>query len=271
MTVVSLGFRTDLMLRRMADATVEERESCVVVRTPANPTFYWGNFLLFPRPPEPGEPARWVERFNVEFPDAEHVAIGVDGVDGALGAAEDMRALGFTEDLSVVMTAERVMPWRESDSSVDIRVLRTDDEWAQSVDFRIAVDDDHSAGHREFVERRAREFRSLVEAGAGVYVGAFVDGVARAGLGLFAEDALARYQSVETHPEFRGRGLASALLVEAARLVRELQPVETFVIVADPSYLAIDIYRRLGFRDAERQVQWLRLPASLGAAGTSIG
>jgi ribosomal protein S18 acetylase RimI-like enzyme len=260
-TVVSLGFRTDLMLRRMVGATVEERGSYVMVRTAANPTFYWGNFLLFPGPPQPGEPAQWVERFHVEFPDARHMSIGVDGVDSALGAADDMRALGFAEDLSVVLTAERVTPRCASDSSLDMRVLRTDDEWAQSVDFRIAVDEDDSAGHREFVERRAREFRSLVEAGRGVYVGAFVDGVVRAGLGLFTENGLARYQSVETHPDFRGRGLASALLVEAARLVRDQQRVEQFVIVADPTYIAIDIYRRLGFHDAERQVQWLRPPA----------
>jgi ribosomal protein S18 acetylase RimI-like enzyme len=95
-------------------------------------------------------------------------------------------------------------------------------------------------------------------------VAAFVDGVARAGLGVFAADGLARYQSVETHPEFRRRGLASALLVEAARLVSSQQRVDRFVIVADPSYVAIDIYRRLGFTDAEQQVQWLRPPSVSG-------
>jgi ribosomal protein S18 acetylase RimI-like enzyme len=248
------------MLRRMVGAAVEPRDGYLVVRTEANPTFYWGNFLLFPQPPRPGEPKEWVAAFAAEFPTAAHVAVGVDGVDSALGAADEMRALGFVEDRSVVLTADELTRARRVDAALDVHVLGTDDEWAQSVEFRLAVDEDESAGHREFVARRAAEFRSLVEAGHGVYVGAFVDGVARAGLGLFAEDGLARYQSVETHPDFRGRGLATALIVEAARLVRKQQQVDSFVIVADPSYHAIDIYRRLGFSDTERQVQWLRPP-----------
>ena len=262
MDVRSLAFRTDLMLRRMAGGVVEEQDGFLVVRTEANPTFYWGNYLLFPQPPKPGEPHRWLESFAAEFPDALHVAIGVDGVDGALGAADEMHGLGFTGELNVVLTASEVTPWRPVDPALDIRVLRTDAEWAQPVEFSSAVDEDDDAAHLAFVERRAREFRSLTEAGRGVYLGAFIDGVLRAGLGLFAEDGLARYQNVETHPDHRGRGLASALLVEAARLVRAQQQVDRFVIVADPSYHAIEIYRRLGFRDAERQVQWLRPPAA---------
>ncbi len=263
-SVRSLGFRTDVMLRRMAGATVEEREGFIVVRTTANPTFYWGNFLLFPQPPEAGAPERWLRAFEAEFPEAAHVAIGVDGVDGALGAAEELRALGLTEERSVVLTAQVLATPRPADPTFDLRVLRTDEEWHQPVEFRESVDEDDSAGHREFVERRVAEFRALTEAGRGVYLGAFVDGILRAGLGLFAADGLARYQNVETHPDFRGRGLASTLIVEAARLVREQQRVEQFVIVADPSYFAVDIYRRLGFRDAEQQVQWLRPPRSVG-------
>jgi ribosomal protein S18 acetylase RimI-like enzyme len=265
MSVRSLGYRTDLMLRRMVGGVVEERDGYRVVRTETNPTFYWGNFLLFAAAPEPGEPQRWLSAFRAEFPHATHVAIGVDGVDGALGAADEMRALGLADDVSVVLTAAELTPSRQRDPGLDLRVPRDDGEWAQTVDFRIAVDEDDSARHRTFVERRAREFRSLTAAGHGVYVAAFVDGVARAGLGLFAEDGLARFQSVETHPDFRGRGLASTLLVEAARLVRAEHPVDCFVIVADPAYHAIDIYRRLGFSDTERQVQWQRSPTGEGS------
>jgi ribosomal protein S18 acetylase RimI-like enzyme len=258
--VASLGFRTDLMLRRLAGASVEDRGDYLVIRTTANPTFYWGNFLLFREPPKPGEPTEWVSTFGREFPDATHVAIGVDGTTGALGAAPEMRLAGLADEVSVVLTTDVLTPIGEPDPAAELRVLRTDEEWAQSVEFRIAVDEDESDQHRLFVERRSRELRDLVEAGHGVYVGAFVDGVARAGLGLYVEDGIARFQSVETHPLFRRRGLASALLVEAARLVSEQHPVETFVIVADPSYVAIDLYRRLGFADSERQVQWLRSP-----------
>ena len=258
--VTSLGFRTDLMLRRLSGADVEDRGAYLVVRTTANPTFYWGNFLLFPAPPQRGEPAEWVSLFGREFPDATHVAIGVDGTTGELGAAGEMRMLGLAEDVSVVLTTDRLSATDDPPEGVELRALQSDADWAQAVDYRIAVDEDESARHRLFVERRTQELRDLAEAGRGVYVGAVVDGTARAGLGLYVEDGVARFQSVETHPQFRRRGLASALLVEAARLVSEQHIVETFVIVADPSYVAIDLYRRLGFVDNERQVQWLRSP-----------
>lgn len=260
MTVRSLGYRTDLMLRRLAGATVDERDDVIVVRTAANPTFYWGNFLLFPTPPSTGDAAAWVARFTEEFPNAEHVSIGVDGVDGDLGAADEMRALDLVDELSVVLTATSLEPIAALGGEVELRPPDSDEEWAQTVEFRIAVDEDRSPGHREFVTRRAAEFRRLMAAGHGVYVAAFVDGIARSALGIFAADGLARYQSVETHPEFRRRGLASGLVVEAARLLSARQPIDEFVIVADPSYVAIEIYRRLGFRDSERQVQWLRKP-----------
>jgi ribosomal protein S18 acetylase RimI-like enzyme len=259
--VRSLAFRTDLMVRRLAGATVEDRDAYVVVRTPHNPAFYWGNFLLFPSPPAAGDGEQWLERFALEFPTAQHVALGVDGVDGDLGATEALRAAGLTPDLSIVLTAERLRPAIRTDPAADLRPLDTDDDWRQAVDLRLSLDDDPSDSNREFVVRRADELRALVGAGHGVYVGAFVDGVMRAGLGLFGDGSgLGRYQSVETHPDVRRRGLAAGLLGFAADLGARHHGVARLVIVADPDYVAIDLYRRLGFVDAERQVQWQRAP-----------
>jgi hypothetical protein len=55
--VASLGFQTDLMIRRLAGSVIVDRREYLVVRTPANPGFWWGNFLLFPAPSRPGEVA----------------------------------------------------------------------------------------------------------------------------------------------------------------------------------------------------------------------
>jgi hypothetical protein len=33
------------------------------VRSPANPTFWWGNFMLLDVPPVAGEKGRWLSRF----------------------------------------------------------------------------------------------------------------------------------------------------------------------------------------------------------------
>ena len=54
MRVTSLGFLTDLALRVLEGAEVTDRGDYLVVRSPDNPTFWWGNFLLLAGWPGPG-------------------------------------------------------------------------------------------------------------------------------------------------------------------------------------------------------------------------
>ena len=72
MDVESLGYRTDLALLRLGGSTIEDRGDHLVVRSPYNPTFYWGNFLLLDRVPDGAEATQqWLDRFAQEFPGAE--------------------------------------------------------------------------------------------------------------------------------------------------------------------------------------------------------
>jgi len=258
--VRSLGFQTDLMLRRLAGARVTDRSDYLVVETPQNPAFYWGNFLLLAAPPEPGSAERWLDIFAGELPAADHVAIGIDGVDGDTGDITGLLAAGLELELSVVLTAERLTRAGQS-VDVDVRPLRTDRDWQQAASVRLAVDEDDSPRHLEFVERRLAEARQLARDGHGEYLGAFADGVVRASLGIVTDGSgLARYQTVETHPEHRRQGLAKALVLAAGELAAERFGVSTLVILADPGYVAIDLYRNLGFVDRETQVQLQRAP-----------
>ena len=258
MQVRSLGYQTDLMLRRLAGAEVVDRGDHLVVRTPENPFFYWGNFLLID-PPE-AESERWLDVFAAEFPDVQHVAIGVDGVAGDTGDVSGLLAAGLEIEINVVLTAEQLKP-PAREAAAEIRPLVSDADWEQMVAVRLDVDDDRSAHHREFVERKAVEARRLMAQGHGEYFGAFVDGVARASLGIVTDGrGLARYQAVETHPDHRRKGLASAMLVAAAEAALTRLRATTLVIAADPDYVAVDLYRALGFDDSERQVQLQRKP-----------
>ena len=54
MHVSSLGFRTDLALLADSGSVVEDRGTHLVVRSPENPSYFWGNFLLLAEPPVPG-------------------------------------------------------------------------------------------------------------------------------------------------------------------------------------------------------------------------
>src|SRR3990172_6867910 len=58
----SLAWRTDLIFPRF-DGEILDRGRYLVIRTPSNPTFYWGNFLLFDGPPAPGDDEPWPPLF----------------------------------------------------------------------------------------------------------------------------------------------------------------------------------------------------------------
>ncbi|AUG75048.1 Putative acetyltransferase [Kitasatospora sp. MMS16-BH015] len=259
MEIVSLGYRTDVALLQAGGSVVTDRGGHLVVRTPDNPGFHWGNFLLFAGPPWPGDALRWEVLFQDEFPAARHRAFGVDDAAGAVGSAAERAALGVRAEENVVLTATGLRaPARAS--AAEVRVLAGDDDWRQALELDHAcygVPEDEAG--RRFAEARVAGYRALAEGGHGSWVGAFVEGHLRAGAGLFAAGrGLARYQNVETHPDFRRRGLASAVLHHAARHALPDPDGRTLVIVADPGDHAVRLYRALGFVDAERQVQLYR-------------
>jgi predicted GNAT family acetyltransferase len=113
------------------------------------------------------------------------------------------------------------------------------------------------------VTAQAAAQRRLVDAGYGAWWGAFEGDRLLASMGLFtASPGLARFQSVKTHPDARGRGLAGTLVHRVSRYGFEELGTRTLVMVADPEYLAIRIYRSVGFADTERQLQAERRPPS---------
>lgn len=253
MQLRSLGYRTDLALLQLGGSVVEDRGTHLVVRTPANPTFHWGNYLLLAQPPEPGEADHWVRTFEREFPEAQHRAFGVDGTGGAVGDLAAFAELGYETDASSVMTAHEVHPPARPHPTAEVRPLVSDDDWAQQVALAVAGEAEHYSV--EFATRRGEAHRRNIENGHGQWFGAFLDGRLAASLGIFTStDGLARYQEVKTHPDARGQGLAGTLVHAAGRHALDEMGAETLVIVADPDYLAIRIYRAVGFEGTETQL-----------------
>ena len=261
MELRSLAWRTDLALLRAAGSEVEDHGDHLVVRTPANPTFYWGNFLLLDAPPGPDEAPAWLVAFEKAFPEAEHRTLGVDGTDVSVDDLAPLRAAGMAIEASTVMTAQAVHEPPHPNTEAAVRPLATDEDWAQQVE--LALTDEELEGGRVFATRRAAAERSLVDQGRGQWFGAFLDGRLAASLGLFvASEGLARYQGVMTHPDLRGRGLCGTLVHHAARHGFDELGVHTVVMVADPDYLAIRVYRSVGFTGSETQLQAARFPSS---------
>jgi len=72
-----------------------------------------------------------------------------------------------------------------------------------------------------------------------------------ADLGIFCNAELGRYQSVQTHPEFRRRGIAGALVYNAAFYALDRFNLETLVIVAEKDSPAMRLYQSIGFQFTE--------------------
>ncbi len=255
----SLAFRTDLALAALAGSEVEDRGDHVVVRTPANPTYWWGNFLLLPRPPSAEEVPGWLERFAATFPGAQHLAFGVDDPQGTVDDLAALREAGLSTEAMTVMTATSVHQPPRPNREATYRPLAGDDDWRQQAELARAGEDEH---HSEaFVSAKTAAERSLTGRGIGEWWGAFVDGRLLASMGLVAAGpGLARFQQVKTHPAARGRGLAGTLVHEVSRFGLEELGARTLVMVADPGYLAIRIYRSVGFADTEVQLMAERKP-----------
>jgi RimJ/RimL family protein N-acetyltransferase len=246
----SLAFRTDLALLAQSGSVVDEHDTYVVVRTPDNPSFYWGNFLLLREPPEAAEP--WLARFEAELPDARHRAFGLDVPDAEPATLAPFAAAGLSVEVSAVLTTTDPVEARPVEAR--LRPLAGDDDWAQRVELTQAVYDE-GGPPSDFVLRRAAAERHRVEAGHGAWWGAFVGPRLLSACGIFAASAgLARYQDVETHPAGRRRGLAGAVVAAAGRHAREALDAHTLVIVADPDHQAYRLYESLGFARTETQL-----------------
>jgi ribosomal protein S18 acetylase RimI-like enzyme len=268
MDIASLAFRTDLAMLEHSGSTVEDRGTHLVVRTPDNPTYWWGNFFLLASAPRDATEARgWLEAFESEFPGARHRTFGVDGTSGTADDLAPFAALGMSTEWSSVMTATAVHEPPRPERKATYRPLESDRDWEQQVELDRAGEDPgtHSLA---FVTARAAAERRLVDAGHGAWWGAFEDGRLLASMGLFtASPGLARFQNVKTHPGARGRGLAGTLVHRVSRYGFEELGAATLVMVADPEYLAIRIYRSVGFADTERQLQAERKPPTDGTEG----
>jgi RimJ/RimL family protein N-acetyltransferase len=260
MQITNLGFRTDVALRVLEGAQVTDRGDHLVIRSPDNPAYYWGNFLLLAAPPGPGTEAAWLAAFAAEFPAARHVAFGVDGTADDVPVPDDFPAAGLQVQRDTVLTCSAVNAPPYPAEAAEIRPLTSDADWQQSLDLGIRCDGDHA--DQDYLTRRAAARRRLTQAGTGAWFGAFTGGRLMAQLGIFdVGDGLARFQHVETDPAARRQGLSGTLVWRAGSYAHEVLGANTLVIVADPAEGAIRVYRSCGFADAQGQLSFERAPA----------
>ena len=242
-----------MALRVAEGAEVTDRGGYLVIRSPDNPGFWWGNFLLLRAWPKDGD--GWLDRFAAEFPQARHVAIGVDVT--AAGAGVPAEFAPLEPETSTVLTCTGIQPPGHVDTEAEVRPLESGQDWRQSVELNQRCYGEQTPS--DFQQLRSAARRRLTQAGRAAWFGAFDGGrlVAQLGIGD-AGGGLARYQDVETDPAARRRGLAGTLVWQAGRFARAKLGASTLVIVADPAEGAIRIYRGCGFAAAQTQFSFAR-------------
>jgi GNAT superfamily N-acetyltransferase len=271
-SINSLVWATDVDVLEQGHV-LERREGYWVVRSPTNPTFWWGNFLLFDEAPAPGDGDRWEALFDLEFvatSDVKHRTLAWDRTDGVTGDAEaELTARGYEIERSTGLVAlpAEIQPHPRANSDLVVRVLDPDGDeqfWEQVIAVQIEQDAGHFEDleyHREFTKRRQHNLRGLFRAGRGDWYVAVLGDEVIGSLGIVVTGRRARYQTVDTVEVHRRKGVASRLVVDAARHATSHHQIDHFVIVADPDYHAIGIYESVGFKPRERVAGALLKPA----------
>lgn len=264
MNLQSLGYRTDLMFRRF-EGEVLDRGDYLVVRTPKNPGYRWGNFLIFDRAPGAGDLERWKAIFANEIgtpPTYKHYVFGWDSPQR--GVIEPFLEAGFRLEESAVLTAQSVNPPPKLNTACQVRSFAGQADWQEWIKLEIAMnaalppEQREGSGYLGYLERKVAEYQAMIAAGLGQWFGAFVDGRLVASLGLFVWHGLGRFQLVATHPEFRRQGLCGTLVYQVSQMGLQQMGAQILVMVADPGYVAIQIYESVGFRRSEPMlgVEW---------------
>lgn len=259
MRIDTPGLATDLAILELEGSTITDHGDHLVIRTESNPSYYWGNFVILERAPAASEIPSWLERFEAEFPDAGHRAFAILEVDADHSGWKEH---GCTVELDTALAADQLVAPPPAAADAEVRPFFTDDDWEQSVLLLASDDETGDPEARLAFERlRAQAERQQAEAGQGRWFGAFVDGrlVSRAGIVVLGRRA--RYRVVLTHPDFRRRGLAGAVVHAAGEWALSQPGVEQVVIVADTDGPAINLYRSLGLREAGSHIQVERRPS----------
>lgn len=246
------GIASDLLVDE-GTQVVSHFDGYSVVRTPSQPDYWFGNCLI--ERTIPTSAAETIAKFKRVVDGADHICIQWDIADFDLGPmAADFEAAGLKVERSefLALSGEMVTPPAPSD--FEFRALQ-DADWDQSVDLQLAVDIElenrDPVQHRPYLERRMKARRSQIARGRGQWFGAFDGDLLVGDLGIFCDDRVARYQSVQTRATHRKRGVCSALLRMAHDWAKDRSPNARVLIAADADDTPRLLYRKVGFQPFE--------------------
>lgn len=251
MTLQSLTMRTEL-LTLSGISHLTQHDGYVVQFTPSEPDFWMGNQLILSD--KILSATTGFALFETHFPDARHRSIVWDIPNLDPNRIMDVARTGCEiEGFDALRLAGDLRDAPPPDGIV-IRPLDGANDWAkaQALQTVTGIEDGRDAvTYVPYLERRNAGRREQIAKGIGQWFGAFDGDRIVAQMGMFHDDTVARYQSVETAASHRRRGICSALLRHCALWALDRAPNAEVVIVAKADSDAGRLYRKMGFVHVE--------------------
>jgi ribosomal protein S18 acetylase RimI-like enzyme len=267
MQLTSLGYRSQLLFTDF-DGASYDRGDHFALHSLTNPTFFWGNLLIFDNAPSRTDYENWNHLFKNEFtnPAIYHRTFAWQSPE--VGDITKFEANGFKLESNSVLTASEVRKPAKHNPALQVRTLDSEKDWRDLLELELSTSDNHlpQVAWREFYLNQAKRYRAMEAAGMGHWYGGFLEGELVTSLGLFhkaddkrveSQTRIARFQSVATHANHLRQGFCQTLVYEVSKQALA-DGIETLVMCADPEYYAIKIYESVGFRrqSLEYGVSW---------------
>lgn len=243
----SAGWETDLAILRHSGSLIEERENHFVIRSPHNPDYHWGNFILVSNSSLVSDADRWMQTFTEAFPEATWVAIGLPQFPESL---ENWQASGTELERMDVLKTLTQPACPEITRGYTSRIFE-DGDWdlllAREISENKKSGEHDAESFERFISKAIEGYKDLCAKGVAAWFGAFYKSELVADLGIVTCGETARYQSVQTDVNHRRNGLASHLLGKAASWAGQ-EGCTSWVIVTESTNDAGRVYRKAGFK-----------------------
>lgn len=210
---------------------------------PCHLSSYWHRLEL-DQPPADGDPSPWLGVWR-EHHGATAVGTAWFAWETPLSEARPRPATDGASRHTVFQTT-RPPPLAQIPAELTVRRVQSGRDWEAAIGLSAGPHggDDDALRWARWVLQSAR---AHIEEGHGAWWGAF-DGPTLVGaLGLLHRGGDARFQEVGTLSSHRGRGVCTALVSHAVRVLLERHPGTRVCIVAEAGSQPERIYRRLGF------------------------
>ena len=256
MKIYSLSRRTDLIFSKFSGKVIN-RENFILIQTPENPGYHWGNYIIFAAPPRAGDYSKWLQIFKEEFSyykEFRHMVFTWESKKPDPGQHKEFIENGFELDEGIVLATKELQVPRKFNSQIKVKKILEDKQWLEVLNLQVLCAHSSFAGpeFEKFKEKQMLQYRIMSEKGMGFWFGAYFQDKLVGDLGIFFEKDLARYQNVFTHPKFRRQGICQTLIYNSAQIALEEFGVDTLVMEADADYHAAKIYQSLGFKAVEK-------------------